>query len=104
MTFVLNQKADILLNVERCSYLYVGEDNCVKAIMDGAKMVRVDTYTDYDCACAALEDVAARIKSGDTLCRFAASEAMLTKVVNSRDPARDKFAANGKKPVRRGGS
>lgn len=40
MTFVLNQKADMLLNVERCSYLYVGEDNCVKAIMDGAKMVR----------------------------------------------------------------
>ncbi len=104
MTFVLNQKADMLLNVERCSYLYVGEDNCVKAIMDGAKMVRVGTYTDYDCACAALEDVAARIKSGDKLCRFAASEAMLTKVVNSRDPARDKFAANGKKTVRRGGS
>nr|DAP62420.1 MAG TPA: hypothetical protein [Caudoviricetes sp.] len=67
MTFVLNQKADMLLNVERCSYLYVGEDNCVKAIMDGAKMVRVGTYTDYDCACAALEDVAARIKSGDML-------------------------------------
>lgn len=48
MTFVLNQKADMLLNVERCSYLYVGEGNCVKAIMDGAKMVRVGTYTDYD--------------------------------------------------------
>lgn len=104
MNLIVNQSGDMMLNIERCSYLYVGEDNCVKAIMDGAKMVRVGTYTDYDCACAALEDVAARIKSGDTLCKFASSEAMLSKVVNSRDPARDKFASNGKKPVRRGGS
>lgn len=105
MTLIINQSGDMMLNLAQCHYLYVGEDNTVKAIVaEGQRMVRMGSYPDYACACTALARVTDQLRGGSSICRFAPADEILKQVVQTRDPAPNKFAANGKKPTRRGGS
>lgn len=105
MNLIVNQSGDMMLNLEQCCYLYVGEDCTVKAIVaEGQRMVRMGSYTDYACACTALARAIDQLRGGSNICRFAPADEILKQVVQTRDPAPNKFAANGKKPTRRGGS
>lgn len=105
MTLIVNQKCDQIVNLAQISHIYVGEDNTIKAVVaEGQKMLRLGAYPDYDCATQALHDILNALFKGAEIAPLPAAETVEARVVRSRDPAPNKFAGNGKKAVRRGGS
>lgn len=103
--YVLSQSGDSAVNLGRFEYVYVGDDNKIKAVC-GQRVIRLGDYASRDGAKAALGSMlyyASRNPGAGWYQMMRSSDAE-NHVIRDRDPAPNKFAANGKKPVRRGGS
>ena len=103
--YVLSQDGTSAINLSQFEYVYIGEDNRIKAV-NGQKMIRLGDYTSRDGAKAALGSMlyyASRNPGAGWYQMMRSSDAE-DHVIRNRDPAPNQFAANGKKPVRRGGS
>lgn len=103
--YVLSQDGTSAINLSQFEYVYIGEDNRIKAV-NGQKMIRLGDYASRDGAKAALGSMlyyASRNPGAGWYQMMRSSDAE-NHVIRDRDPATNKFAANGKKPVRRGGS
>lgn len=97
--YVLSQDGTSAINLSQFEYVYIGEDNRIKAV-NGQKMIRLGDYKSRDGAKFALATMLHYAGWYQMMRGDAAEE----HVVLARDPAPNQFAANGKKPVRRGGS
>lgn len=103
--YVLSQDGTSAINLSQFEYVYIGEDNRIKAV-NGQKMIRLGDYASCDGAKAALGSMlyyASRNPGAGWYQMMRSSDAE-NHVIRDRDPAPNKFASNGKKPVRRGGS
>lgn len=103
--YVLSQDGTSAINLSQFEYVYIGEDNRIKAV-NGQKMIRLGDYASRDGAKAALGSMlyyASRNPGAGWYQMMRSSDAE-SHVIRDRDPAPNKFSANGKKPVRRGGS
>ncbi len=103
--YVLSQDGTSAINLGQFEYVYIGEDNRIKAV-NGQKMIRLGDYASRAGAKAALGSMlyyASRNPGAGWYQMMRSSDAE-DHVICDRDPAPNKFAANGKKPVRRGGS
>lgn len=103
--YVLSQDGTSAINLSQFEYVYIGEDNRIKAV-NGQKMIRLGDYKSRDGAKFALATMLyyAGKNPGAGWYQMMRGDAAAEHVVLARDPAPNKFAANGKKPVRRGGS
>lgn len=103
--YVLSQDGTSAINLSQFEYVYIGEDNRIKAV-NGQKMIRLGDYKSRDSAKYALNMMLyyAGKNPGAGWYQMMSSEKANEAVVLARDPAPNQFAANGKKPVRRGGS
>lgn len=103
--YVLSQSGDSAVNLSQFEYVYVGDDNKIKAV-SGQRVIRLGDYKSRDGAKFALVTMlyyASRNPGAGWYQMMRSSDAE-DHVICDRDPAPNKFAANGKKPVRRGGS
>lgn len=103
--YILSQDGTSAINLSQFEYVYIGEDNRIKAV-NGQKMIRLGDYASRAGAKAALGSMlyyASRNPGAGWYQMMRSSDAE-DHVICDRDPAPNKFAANGKKPVRRGGS
>lgn len=103
--YVLSQSGDSAVNLGRFEYVYVGDDNKIKAVC-GQRVIRLGDYDSRDSAKYALSMMLyyADKNPGAGWYQMMRSSDAEDHVIRSRDPAPNHFAANGKKPVRRGGS
>ena len=103
--YVLSQSGDSAVNLSQFEYVYVGDDNKIKAV-SGQRVIRLGDYKSRDGAKFALATMLyyAGKTAGPGWYQMMRGDAAEEHVVRSRDPAPNQFAANGKKPVRRGGS
>lgn len=103
--YVMSQDGTSAINLSQFEYVYIGEDNRIKAV-NGQKMIRLGDYDSRDSAKYALSMMLyyAGKNPGAGWYQMMSSEKANEAVVLARDPAPNQFAANGKKPVRRGGS
>lgn len=103
--YILSQDGTSAINLSQFEYVYIGEDNRIKAV-NGQKMIRLGDYASRAGAKFALVTMLyyAGKNPGAGWYQMMRGDAAEEHVVRSRDPAPNKFAANGKKPVRRGGS
>ena len=102
---IMNKNRDSIINMETTDCIYIGADNhTIKAIVgSNGKMYNLGLYQTDDAAKIALEMLANAFKP-DTMF-FMPDDDAVDKVVRTRTVERpEKFAGNGKKPVRRGGS
>lgn len=101
--YVLSQSGDSAVNLGRFEYVYVGDDNKIKAVC-GQRVIRLGDYDSRDSAKYALSMMLyyAGKNPGAGWYQMMSSEKANEAVVLARDPAPNQFAANGKKPVRRG--
>lgn len=103
--YVLSQSGDSAVNLSRFEYVYVSDDNKIKAVC-GQRVIRLG---DYDSRCSAKYALSMMLNyagenPGAGWYQMMSGEKANEAVVLARDPAPNQFAANGKKPVRRGGS
>lgn len=101
--YILSQDGTSAINLSQFEYIYIGEDNRIKAV-NGQKMIRLGDYASRAGAKAALGSMlyyASRNPGAGWYQMMRSSDAEDHVIC---DPAPNKFAANGKKPVRRGGS
>ena len=103
--YILSQDGTSAINLSQFEYVYIGEDNRIKAVT-GQKMIRLGDYKSRDSAKFALATMLyyAGKNPGAGWYQMMRGDAAEEHVVLARDPAPNQFAANGKKPVRRGGS
>lgn len=103
--YVLSQDGTSAINLSQFEYVYIGEDNRIKAV-NGQKMIRLGDYKSRYGAKFALATMLyyAGKNPGAGWYQMMRGDAAEEHVVLARDTAPNKFAANGKKPVRRGGS
>lgn len=103
--YVLSQDGTSAINLSQFEYVYIGEDNRIKAV-NGQKMIRLGDYSSRDGAKYALAMMLyyAGRNPGAGWYQMMSRDDAEERVILDRDPAPNKFAANGKKPVRRGGS
>lgn len=68
--YVLSKAGDTFINVESFEYVYVADDDTIKAIA-GQRMVRLGKYTNRECAETALQMLFGRLSpaAGCTGCR-----------------------------------
>ena len=102
---IMNKDKDSIINTESMDCIYIGADNrTIKAIVGpNGKMYNMGLYQTPDAAKVALEMLANAFKPDTTF--FMPGDDAVDKVIRARTVERpDKFAGNGKKPVRRGGS
>lgn len=86
--YVMNKKWDSITNIAQCTSVYVSPEHEIKAVPTGGGAVyRLGQYETAEIARAVLNDQRALV---------------LARGMSDERP--DKFAGNGKKPVRRGGS
>ena len=102
--FVVSKKRDSIINTDNTECIYVGEDMTIKAVAGStAKMYRVGLYQSRDAAVIALEMLTNAMSSKSVF--FMPDDETIDREIRRRYAERpDKFAGNGKKPVRRGGS
>ena len=103
--FVMNKNKDSIINMSSTDCIYIGADNhTIKAIAGfNNKMYNLGLYQTDEAAKIAIEMLANALKS-DSMFAMPDDDAV-DKVVKARTVERpEKFASNGKKPVRRGGS
>jgi hypothetical protein len=101
--YVLSKAGDTFINVESFEYVYVADDDTIKAIA-GQRMVRLGKYTNRECAEAALQMLFCRLSPAGGVYRMPTDDEAWSAAAHARPKAPDKFAANGKKPPRHGGS
>lgn len=86
--YVMNKKWDSITNIAQCTSVYVSPEHEIKAVPTGGGAVyRLGQYETAEIARAVLNDQRALV---------------LARGMSDERP--DKFAGNGKKSVRRGGS
>lgn len=86
--YVMNKKWDSITNIAQCTSVYVSSEHEIKAVPTGGGAVyRLGQYETAEIARAVLNDQRALV---------------LARGMSDERP--DKFAGNGKKSVRRGGS
>lgn len=102
--YVMNKKRDSIINIAQCSTVYIGPEHEVKAVPTGGGAVyRLGQYETAEIARAVLNDLYIHIATGCTYQMPNDKRAqVLTRGMSDERP--DKFAGNGKKAVRRGGS
>lgn len=89
--------------MESFEYVYVADDDTIKAIA-GQRMVRLGKYTNRECAETALQMLFGRLSPAGGVYRMPTDDEVWSTAEHARPKAPDKFAANGKKPTRHGGS
>lgn len=101
--YVLSKAGDTFINMESFEYVYVADDDTIKAIA-GQRMVRLGKYTNRECAETALQMLFGRLSPAGGVYRMPTDDEVWSTAEHARPKAPDKFAANGKKPTRHGGS
>lgn len=102
--FIVSKKRDSVINANSVECIYVGDDAAVKAVCSTTgKMYRIGQYSTNNEAVIALEMlVNATTKNGVLMMP---DDNAIEAEIRKKYPERpDKFAGNGKKTVRRGGS
>lgn len=102
--YVMNKKHDSIINISQCVSIYVGQDFDIKAIpANGDGFYRLGAYETDMIARAVLNDLFAHVPTS-TFYQMPDNKRALILARGMSDDNPEKFAANGKKTVRRGGS
>ena len=102
--YVMNKKWDSVTNIAQCTSVYVSPEHEIKAVPTGGGAVyRLGQYETAEIACAVLNDLYMHIPTG---CIYQMPNDQRARVLvrGMSDKRPEKFAGNGKKSVRRGGS
>lgn len=105
--YIINKTRDSIINAARATAIYIGEDRTtVKAICGNAdKMYRLGAYKTREYAEIALREISKALARTDISCCVMPDDSYVESL--ARELLSDKsgkFAANGKKTKRRGGS
>ena len=102
--YIMNQKRDIIVNFAQCAEVYISSDLCIKARPSGLDTIYfLGTYHTKEIAGAVLNDLIVHAQTSKTY--FMPDDKRALILARSMiDGSPNKFAANGKKTVRRGGS
>lgn len=102
--YVMNKKWDSVTNIAQCTSVYVSPEHEIKAVPTGGGAVyRLGQYETAEIARAVLNDLYIHIATGCTY-QMPNDQRARVLVRGMSDERPEKFAGNGKKPVRRGGS
>ncbi len=102
--YVMNKKWDSITNIAQCTSVYVSPEHEIKAVPTGGGAVyRLGQYETAEIARAVLNDLYMHISTG-CVYQMPKDQRALVLSRGMSDERPDKFAGNGKKPVRRGGS
>ena len=101
--YILNKKGDCFVLLSHCFELYVSCTNAIRAISVSGTAIILGEYSNYNLARAALRDLLAHAPAGGTYQLPDDDRAQVLLRASCSDSP-EKFAGNGKKPVRRGGS
>lgn len=102
--YVMNKKWDSITNIAQCTSVYVSPEHEIKAVpTGGGNVYRLGQYETAEIARAVLNDLYMHIPTG---CIYQMPNDQRARVLvrGMSDERPEKFAGNGKKPVRRGGS
>ena len=102
--YIMNKKRDSIVNSAQCSSIYIGPEFELKAVPSGGgNIYRMGAYETEAIARAVLNDLLISSMANDIYYMPDDKRALI--LVRGLDEDRpDKFAGNGKKTVRRGGS
>lgn len=101
--YVMNKKWDSITNIAQCTSVYVSPEHEIKAVpTGGGNVYRLGQYETAEIARAVLNDLYMHIPTG---CIYQMPNDQRARVLvrGMSDERPEKFAGNGKKPVRRGG-
>lgn len=102
--YVMNKKWDSITNIAQCTSVYVSPENEIKAVpTGGGNVYRLGQYETAEIARAVLNDLYMHTATS-VFYQMPNDQRALVLVRAMSDDRPDKFAGNGKKPVRRGGS
>lgn len=102
--YVMNKKWDSVTNIAQCTSVYVSPEHEIKVVPTGGGAVyRLGQYETAEIARAVLNDLYIHIATGCTY-QMPNDQRARVLVRGMSDERPEKFAGNGKKPVRRGGS
>ena len=102
--YAINKKRDSITNIAQCTGVYIGPENEIKAEPTGGGAVyRLGQYETAEIARAVLNDLFTHART-DMCYQMPDDQRALVLARGMSDDRPDKFAGNGKKPVRRGGS
>ncbi len=102
--YVMNKKWDSITNIAQCTSVYVSPEHEIKAVpTGGGNVYRLGQYETAEIARAVLNDLYMHISTG-CVYQMPNDQRALVLARGMSDERSDKFAGNGKKPVRRGGS
>ena len=94
--YVMNKKWDSITNIAQCTSVYVSPEHEIKAVpTGGGNVYRLGQYETAEIARAVLTGCVYQMPN---------DQRALVLARGMSDERPDKFAGNGKKPVRRGGS
>lgn len=102
--YVMNKKWDSITNIAQCTSVYVSPEHEIKAVpTGGGNVYRLGQYETAEIARAVLNDLYMHIPTG-CIYQMPNDQRALVLARGMSDERPEKFAGNGKKPVRRGGS
>lgn len=102
--YVMNKKRDSLANISQCTNVYVNSEFEVRAYSSTySTCLNLGKYETWGIACAVLNDLFAHART-DMCYQMPDDERARILARGMEDKNPDKFAGNGKKTVRRGGS
>ena len=102
--YVMNKKWDSITNIAQCTSVYVSPEHEIKAVpTGGGNVYRLGQYETAEIARAVLNDLYMHISTG-CVYQMPNDQRALVLARGMSDERPDKFAGNGKKSVRRGGS
>lgn len=101
--FICGKYGDCFIQISHCFEFYVTEKNSIRAVPDSGSSITLGEYSSYELACVVLNDLLTHAPIGG-IYRMPDDERAQLLLRSSRPISPGKFASNGKKPVRRGGS
>lgn len=102
--YVMNKKRDSIVNLSQCSSIYIGPEFEIKAVPNGNSAVyRLGQYETLIIARAVLNDLFIHVPT-NAIYQMPDDKRALIFSRGMEDEKPEKFAGNGKKTVRRGGS
>ena len=102
--YVMNKKWDSITNIAQCTSVYVSPEHEIKAVPTGGGAVyRLGQYETAEIARAVPNDLYIHVATGCTY-QMPNDQRALVLARGMSDERPEKFAGNGKKLVRRGGS
>lgn len=103
--FIVSKNRDSMISTESTDCIYIGDDMTIKAIVGStAKMYRLGLYPIRDAAMIAFDMIASAMGTKKDVFFMPGDDTIDREIRRRCSEHPDKFAANGKKPVRRGGS